>query len=294
MAEMQQAFAAAHASIPKSVIRSSILSSWFWYRLQEGAGSSVAAVSNGAPPALVPKGAITTEWGNAGYYTPIGSSDASVLYAQNTYFDTFFNFANLNGKQMLLGLDWYYDGGITPSSEHLLGYGANTTAGGWWVNINTSNQLGISYKAVGSSSLGSGTFAGFNLSSDADAGSNTRISLLFDFRVRGVYPNAALTCNLYSNGVSKTSVTNLDINQIANGGTALPGGTTTQPFHLGGRKNSTGSNTYDQVVHSSASNGRLAMVFAMVKSTPDELLPIAAAREFYNLRGEYPDALRAA
>lgn len=285
-------FAEALGIFPQSAVRQSIVSPWMFYKLQEGSGI-VAADTAGRGPNLAPQaGAVTTEWGNAGYYTPVGTQN-SVLRATNTSLDALFNLANVVGKQLLICFDFYFDGGVT-ASETIMGFGANTTAGGWWITLNTSNQLGFGFKAVGSNSLSSNAMSGFNMGTDADAGSNKRFTIGLDIRVVGAYPNAVGSCSVYCNGVSKTSAVNLDLNQAANSGTALPGATVGQPFALAGRKSSTGSDTYDQTLHSGASNGRLAMVFAMLKSTPDDYIAAQMSRDFYNLRGEYPQVLRAA
>ena len=275
---------------PRSSVARRIVSDWFWYKLYEKTGSTVAD-SAGNLPTITLGGTLTNIWDNVGWLTiePVAGND-SYSAIGNAANAAMFNMANWNNKQMILAWDFYFDGGIT-TTETFFGYGANTSAvSGWWMQINTSNQLTFCYRGVGGSNQSALNAAGFNAGTDPAAGANTRLALLADIRVT---QNQYADIDFYCNGVSVTGLTNFDLK--ANAATALPGDVpaaqTQQPFVLFGRKNSTASLTSDQKIGPGGSTGRMSNIFGILIDTPDDTLPIELNTAFYENRGDLPRAL---
>jgi len=276
---------------PRSAIQDTIVSPYVWYRMREGTGTALSDVG-GRGPTINVGDTVTNLWTNPLFGC---TYDAAGNYAfgqdTGTIFDSIFNLANSAEQgQIIIAWDYAFDGGIT-GSEQFFCYGANTTAGYWGLSLNTSNQVELNLRGVGASNVTLSTMTSFNLFTDA-AGANSvsgaRISLLADVRIGSV----SATCNLYSNGVSVTAATGVDM--FANSATGYPGATKTQPLSLFSRKTSTGSSgsaNFDRKGGATASNGKIGLFFAMRRATRSETLPLLLNTQFYQNQGEWPLAL---
>lgn len=272
-------------------IASLINSPWFWYKLYEKTGTTVADAA-GFLPTITLGGTLTNIWDNVGYLTLHSSGNDSYSTANNANNYAMFNMANWVDKQMIFSWDLYFDGGIT-TTETLFGFGANTTSaaagGGWWIQINTSNQIVFNYRGDQASAVVASNMTGFNAGTDPAAGSNKRLTMTADCRI---HDSSLLDIDLYCNGVSVTGLTDIDL--LLNSAQHLPGYIQNQPFVLFGRKNSTASNTSDQKLGAGASNARIANIFGILRDTIDETLPLRMNTEFYYHPGDYPLCLEAA
>lgn len=281
------------STLTKTQVRSSvaaqIVSPYVFYRMHEGTGTSLADSSPNSGPAIAVGDTTTNLW-TSPYFGVVFDVLGNYAFGQDagTIIDRIFNLSRARDNgQIIVAFDYSTDGTIT-SSEQMFSYGANTTAGYWGINVNTTPALEFSHRGVGASNLTTTAFPSFNLftnAAGANSVANARITLLFDLRVNGT----SASCTCYSNGtsISTASVTDL----FANSATDYPGATTTQPLVLFARKTSTGgsaSGNFDRKAGAGGSSGRMGLFFAMRRTTASTTLAQTLATQFTSNQGEWP------
>jgi len=277
-----------------SAVPEQIVSPAVFYKMYEGTGTSFSDIlGNGPALTIVATETTTNLWSVPAYATPDSTGNSLIPSPlSNAVLHNLFDLSRIGDGQLLLAWEFIFDGALT-SNEHFFGYGADTnaaTAGGWWVNMNSSNQIQFASRGVTAGSAITTSFTGFNAHTSPQGGNsvpNARISLLMDVRVA----NSLANINLYSNGNSVSGITD---HNLLNGGTGLPGTQDVQPFCMWGRKNSTAGSAaanFTQKMGSAASNASMSLFFAMRRGTASETLPLLLNTEFYARRGDYPRAL---
>jgi len=265
--------------------RAAPVSPCVFYKMHEATGATISdSLSNGGALTLFAD-STGTPWSNRPNITPDGTNhyvqrDADAFLQSLLRIDTAFG-------HIIQCLDFAYDGALT-GNEAIMFAGTNNPSGGWGFGINSSGQIQMLFRGVGSSALVTTAFAGSALS--GYAGSYARIHLMVEI-VRA--SATTVDASLYVNGSSLAQLVGLST--LGTGGTSPYGslqthGGGTQAYSLGVRPNAASGR--EQFLNSAGSNGQFGRWLAFRGATYDPALAAKVALQGFENPGELPECLR--
>lgn len=243
------------------------LSNTLIYRLTNTSGTSIVD-SNGIGSDATASGS-GSYWANALWWTPNGTDDKILIPSATV--DDLLRMDSINGQQIILAFDTYYDGGVT-GSEGLFYYGEmNGDGSGWGVRFQGATPTFLVFDTWGA---GASTTLSTSLTSTSINTTNARVPILLDIQGTSA---TTVSVSSYIEGALKSTVS---INLRANSATGNPtdgrdcGGT------IGCRRS--GLASYANYLNSGASNGRLRDILIHRRSTIDGSLGAQLASQIVN------------
>lgn len=213
------------------------------YRLSEGTGTAIDDANDTGANGTA-SGSSGTYWDNATWWTP-GGTDDKILIPTSDALDAICTMSNFSGKQLIVAMDFYYDGDQT-GTETLITWGAPVSShSGWGIRTNSSEVMSFIARGEGASASETKGITGTSLAGFVD----TRVNILFD--IRGA-TDTTIDITVYLNGSAVGTYAAFDVRKD---GTDNPVDGTDKGLVIGA--NRTSGSAFGAYLGSTASNARV-------------------------------------